>query len=344
MADVRPIPAILDDDRPALVGVLAQNLARVGAKTAALLWVGLFLGDQSDGAIETDGEDVVAFLQVCVDLAVFDVRAETSDAGDDRLAVFGRQSDFARQRQQTERFLQVNIVGRHTFWNSGALGLFDFGFFLAPLRFRRLDLLAELQIGPVAAPAQGHLKPGVRILTQDLLALNAVGARRDLSREIAFRIVRAADESAKAAGLQRELADLALRALPARLAIRPLWKNMRLEQIVERIEHDAIAHFLDLVDGADELRPEFGEHGAPVDVARRNLVELFFEARGEIVFDVVCEEALEKRDDDATFVFGNEALLVDANIAAILQHLKNRGIGGGPADAELFHALDERCF
>ena len=119
---------------------------------------------------------------------------------------------------------------------------------------------------------------------------------------------------------------------------------MRLEQIVERVEHDAIAHFLDLVDGADELLPELGEHGTPVDLARGNFVELFLEAGGEIVFDVAREEAFQERNDDAAFVFGNEALLVDADIAAVLQHLQDGGVGRGPADAELFHALDQSRF
>src|SRR5690348_16910750 len=112
---------------------------------------------------------------------------------------------------------------------------------------------------------------------------------------------------------------------------------MRLEQIIERVEHDTIAHFLDFVDGTDELLPVLGEHSTPVNLACRNFGELFFEACREIVLDVAREETLEERDDDAAFVFRNEALLVDADITAVLKDLENGGIGGGPADAELFH-------
>src|SRR5262245_31712298 len=119
---------------------------------------------------------------------------------------------------------------------------------------------------------------------------------------------------------------------------------MRLEQIIERIEHDAIAHFLDFVDGTDELLPELSEHRTPVDLARRDFVELFFEAGREIVFDVAREETLEERNDDAAFVFRNKALLVDANIAAVLEDLENGGIGGRSANAELFHAFDQSGF
>src|SRR4029078_10272782 len=49
-------------------------------------------------------------------------------------------------------------------------------FFLAPFWLGRPDLLAKLQVGSVAAAAQSYLEPGSRILTQDLLALDAVGA------------------------------------------------------------------------------------------------------------------------------------------------------------------------
>ncbi len=56
------------------------------------------------------------------------------------------------------------------------------------------------------------------------------------------------------------------------------------------------------------------------------------------------EEAFEEADDDAALVLGHQPLLVDAHIAAVLQHLQDGGVGRGPADAELFHALDERRF
>ena len=39
-----------------------------------------------------------------------------------------------------------------------------------------------------------------------------------------------------------------------------------------------------------------------------------------------------------------QPLLLELDVAAVLQHLQDRGIGRGPADAELFHALDQRGF
>ncbi len=99
VADVRTVATVLDDHRAAFVGVFAQNLAGIGAEAAAFLRIGLLVRDQGDGAIESDGQDIVAVFQVRVSLAVLHIRAEASDAGKDRLAVFRRQPDFARQRQ-----------------------------------------------------------------------------------------------------------------------------------------------------------------------------------------------------------------------------------------------------
>src|SRR5262249_44025060 len=160
----------------------------------------------------------------------------------DRFAVLWRQPDLARQRQQAERFFQIDVVRRQTFRNAGAFGLLDFGLLLAFFHLGRLHLFAELEIGAEAAAAQGHFEPCLRVFAQHLLALYAIGAGRDLPCEIAVRIVRAADEGAEAPGLERQFAGPALRALPARLAVRALGEDVRFQEIVERIEHDAIAN------------------------------------------------------------------------------------------------------
>src|SRR5262249_48525176 len=156
--------------------------------------------------------------------------------------------------------------------------------------------LAKLQIGAEASAAKCHFKSGGRVFAQHLLALNAVGVGCDLSRKIAFRIIRAANEGAEASGFQRKLSVVALRAFTRGPAVHAFGKNMRLEQIIERVEPDAIAHFLDFVDGSDKLLPDLGKHGSPVDRARRNLVELLFESSREIVFDVAGKEAFEERN------------------------------------------------
>ncbi len=116
------------------------------------------------------------------------------------------------------------------------------------------------------------------------------------------------------------------------------------EHLVERIDHLRDAQVLDVADGVGELTPEVAQQLAPGDFVVGDTVELLFEIGGEAVFDIAGEEAFEERRQHAALVLGNEALLVDAHIAAILEHLQDRGVGRGPADAELFHALDQRRF
>ena len=70
-------------------------------------------------------------------------------------------------------------------------------------------------------------------------------------------------------------------------------------------------------------------------------VELLLEVGGEVVFDVAAEEALQEGDDQAPLVLGDEPLLLDADVFALPQHGEDRGVGRGPADAELLHALDQ---
>src|SRR3974377_1815304 len=171
-----------------------------------------------------------------------------------------------------------------------------------------------------------------------------MGAGFHLPGEVAFRIIRAADESTKAAELEREPASPAIRALTSVAAVRGLREDVRLQQVVERVEHLRHAQVLDLLYRADEIDPEIVQHFLPVDLAVGDAVELFFQGGGKIVFDVVLEEALQETDYNAALVFRHKALLVDAHITAILQHLQNGGVSGGPADTELLHAPDERGF
>ena len=119
---------------------------------------------------------------------------------------------------------------------------------------------------------------------------------------------------------------------------------MRPEHVVERIEHLGDAQILDLVDRADEVAPEILQHLLPVDLVVGDAVELFFQRGGEIIFDIALEEVFQEGDHDAALVLAMQALLLEPHIAAVLQHLQDRGIGGGPADAEFFHALDQGGF
>ena len=119
-------------------------------------------------------------------------------------------------------------------------------------------------------------------------------------------------------------------------------KDVRPEQIVQRVEHLGDAQIADVVHGGDELAPEVAQHVLPFELARGDEVELLLEIGGEVVFDVAAEEALEEGGDQPALVLGVEPLLVDPHIFAVAQHVERRGIGRRPADAELLHLLDQR--
>ena len=119
---------------------------------------------------------------------------------------------------------------------------------------------------------------------------------------------------------------------------------MLTEHGVENVEHLGDTDVLDVVDRADEIFPEIRQYLLPRDFVVRNLVELFFKIGGEIEFHIAREVILEEGHYDATLVLAMQPLLLKLHIAAILQHLNDRCVGGRTADAEFFHALDQRGF
>src|SRR5215212_1095341 len=62
---------------------------------------------------------------------------------------------------------------------------------------------------------------------------------------------------------------------------------------------------------------------------------------GEVEGDVALEEALEEGGQKPAALLRNEPVLLQLDIAPVLQGLKRRRIGGGAADAELLHLLDQ---
>src|ERR1700760_4092350 len=100
MADIWAIAALLDHHWAAFVRMIAERPAGIGAEAAAFAGIGLLLCDQCHRAVESDGEDIFAGVDVGVGLAVLHVRTETANAGHDRLAVLRMFADLARQRKQ----------------------------------------------------------------------------------------------------------------------------------------------------------------------------------------------------------------------------------------------------
>src|SRR6185503_18450348 len=134
-----------------------------------------------------------------------------------------------------------------------------------------------------------------------------------LARELAGRIVRAADEGAELAELQAEAAVGAgragARALGAGIVIGG--EEVRPQLLVELVEHLADTQLLGLADRRRESLPELAQHLVPLGLAARYVVEFFLEMGGKTVLDVAREVGLQERRHDAAAVFGNEALAVD---------------------------------
>ena len=120
-------------------------------------------------------------------------------------------------------------------------------------------------------------------------------------------------------------------------------EDVRPEQLVEASSTCVDAQVLGVVDARRRNRVQKSRSTVlPVDLAVGDLVELLLEVGGEVVFDVAREEALQERGDQPALVLGDEPLLLEPHIVAVAQHGEGRGVGRGPADAELLHALDQR--
>src|SRR4029077_13853090 len=154
-------------------------------------------------------------------------------------------------------------------------------------------------------------------------------------------VVRATDEHAELAELQRQAPRAARRAGAWICAIPLVGEDMRPEGLVERIENLRRAQFLGSRNRCREIEPEAAHHLLPRDLAVRDAVEVFLERSGEIIFDVSLEEIFEEGGDDASLVGRDEAFLLERDVFALLQHGEDRGIGRRPADAELLHPLDQ---
>src|SRR5262249_23626556 len=103
--------------------MLAERATGVGAEAAPARSLGFLLLDQGHRAVEPDGEHIVAGGEIGVGLAVLDIGSEAADTGEDRLAVIGMPADLAWQREEPERAVEIDVVGREAFRQPGALGL-----------------------------------------------------------------------------------------------------------------------------------------------------------------------------------------------------------------------------
>src|SRR6476660_2616456 len=194
-----------------------------------------------------------ASLEAGIGFPVAHERPEAAEARGDGIAGFRMPADFARQRQQFERQIEVDVGRRDVLRNARAFRLLPLGVILG---------LAELDIGAEPSGLDHHVETGFRVLAED-----AIGAGLAVGREragvTALRIIGAADEGAELSGLEVELPRPAARALPGIAAILARRIDVRSQHVVERIEHLGDAEILDVIDGADEVAPEILQHLLP---------------------------------------------------------------------------------
>ncbi len=264
---------------------------------------------------------------------MLDVGAIAAEAGQDRLAVVGRQAHLARQAEQAQGLVQTGRGRGPALGQGRALGLVA---------------LAELDVGAEAAVLEPDGLAGRGIHAQFAVAARGLAVlalgRGDRPGVAALRIVGAADEGAETAGLQAEPARAAGGA-DARIGpVRTRREDHRAERVVEGVEHLGDAQLADLAHGGLEVLPEVAQQLLVVEVAGRDLVELLFQGGGEIVLHVAAEELLEEGGDQAALVVRDEPVLVHVDVGAVAQHGQDRGVGGGAADAELLHLLDQAGF
>src|SRR3546814_12285369 len=74
-----------------------------------------------------------------------------------------------------------------------------------------------------------------------------------------------------------------------------------------------------------EIAPEAVEHRLPLRAAARHVVEFLLELGGEVITDIAGEESFEEGGQEPPALLGDEAVLFDRHIGAVLEHLEDRG-------------------
>src|SRR6185437_12674795 len=186
------------------------------------------LGEQAHRSVEADHQNIVVLRQRAEFLAVFQVRTETADGGDDHFAVFGMRAEFTRQGKQSQRLVEIDIADRYGFGNRGAFRL------LVGIAF------AALNVEAVRAFLQRdrHFRFRIEAKLARARAFRAVGILdAEGPGEFALRIIRAADESAEAPELQPQPAGAADRAdTRVFAALDRVGEEMLAERLIERVD------------------------------------------------------------------------------------------------------------
>ena len=118
--------------------------------------------------------------------------------------------------------------------------------------------------------------------------------------------------------------------------------KLRCQRVVELVEHLGNPQLRRLANRRREIAPEAGQEIFVITSARADVIQLPFEVRGEFIANIGAEEIQQEDGDNPAFILWNQAVLVFADIFAILNRRHDRRIGGRPANAQFFHFLDQR--
>ena len=326
-----------------MLGVFAQILERRRRSAARAAPHGLG-GQKLHRAVHADGPDFIHLGQIGIDRLgripglVADKWPVAPDGRLDRRAILGMRAHPSWQRQKPERPVQIDCLHHPSLGQRGALGLGVVG-----------GGLAQLHIGAKPAIAQRDGQRCVGINAQHL-ALRTDGragigigiGRAEGAGVAAVGIVRTADEGpARACGAHAQPPLPTGRAGTRIRAVGLGRKQMRLQHLVDLVQHIGDAQFRRFGQGCRKIAPKGIKHRLVGARAGADLIQLVFQIGGEIIFDVSAKVIDQECSDQPPLVFGDQAVLVLAHIAARHDRVENAGIGRRPPDAQLFHPLDQ---
>ena len=174
-------------------------------------------------------------------------------------------------------------------------------------------------------------------------ALVAFGAfTRDRASVVALGVVATADKPAGARGFQVQLPRAAFRAEARVAAIFARRIELGGKRLVQDVQHFGNAQIGCLGNRRREIAPEAIQKFLIVLAACTHIIELVFQRRGEVILHVAFEEVQQKDGHDPPLVLGEQAVLVLADIFAVLDRGDDAGIGRRAANAQFFHTFDQR--
>ncbi len=273
------------------------------------------LGQHFDRAVHADGEHLVHIRDVGIGGAVLDVGTKTADPRLDQHAVFGVRADGTRQVQQLQPPLQIHAFGRPALWQAGARGFRDFG--------RRL---AFLNIGTKAPGLQVDRHAiGIKAQHTFRTALFVAGNGAGVAT---FGIVAAADEGpARPRGLQMQPPRPAGGARPGVRSVFAQGIKVRRKEFINPVKHFTNPQIGGFGDGGREITPEPVQHLFVIPLARGHVIQLRFQIGGEIVFHIFAEIVRQERRHQPPLVFGDQAVLVLADVFAVHDRGQDGRIG-----------------